>query len=338
MTKYKLAIASHSLGRAAVHDLPNKLDQAAKYGYEGIEVFFEDLEMIAKSFPGGVTSDNQILAAMYFKKLCTERNLAIICLQPFLFYEGLLDDEAHKKMIEKLHLWFKLAKALGTDIIQIPSNFLFDGSITGDKDKIVKDFREACELGIQETPVIRFAYESMAFSPYVSSWEDLWEVISLVDRPNFGCVLDTFHEAARGWADPSSITGKIENADEMLRLSLEKMVKVMDVKKVFYIQLADAEFMDPPISERHPWVSDANHPTRMTWSRNGRLFPFEEGGYLPVLEIAKAIIEGLGFEGWVSMELFSRSMAVPGLHVPEEHAKRGRESWDKLKRLMNLDG
>lgn len=338
MAKYKLAIASHSLGRAAVHDLPNKLDQAAKYGYEGIEVFFEDLEAIATSYPGGFTPENQILAAAFFKKLCDERNLTIVCLQPFLFYEGLVDEEAHAKMIEKLHLWIRLAKTLGMDIIQIPSNFLFDGSVTGDRDKIVKDLREACDLGLKETPPIRFAYESMAFSPYVSSWEDLWEIITLVDRPNFGCVLDTFHEAARGWADPSSHTGKIEDAGETLRLSLEKMVRVVDVKKVFYIQLADAEFMDPPITAGHPWVVDASHPPRMTWSRNGRLFPFEEGGYLPVLDIAKALIEGLGFEGWVSLELFSRSMAVPGSHVPEEHARRGRESWDKLKTLVNLDG
>jgi sugar phosphate isomerase/epimerase len=45
---YKLSIASHSLGHAAVHDLASKLDQAAKYGYEGIEVFFGDLELIAQ--------------------------------------------------------------------------------------------------------------------------------------------------------------------------------------------------------------------------------------------------------------------------------------------------
>jgi 4-hydroxyphenylpyruvate dioxygenase len=66
-------------------------------------------------------------------------------------------------------------------------------------------------------------------------------------------------------------------------------------------------------------------------------FAFEEGGCLPIVEITRAIIQGLGYKGWVSLELFSRSMAVPGEDVPEEHARRGRESWDELKRVFQLD-
>lgn len=333
---YKLAIASHSLGRAAVHKLSDKLDQAAKYGYKGIEVFFEDLETIAKTYPGGDTPENQMRAAALFKLLCDQRALRIVALQPFLFYEGLLDDQQHRRHIEKMQLWFKLAKILGTDLIQIPSNFLLDGSTTGDTTKIVKDLIEISDLGLNESPPIRFAYEAMAWAPHVSSWEDAWEVVSLVDRPNFGCVLDTFHIAAHAWADPTSPTGKTETADEDLKVSLEHMVRTVDVSKVFYIQIADAEFMDPPILPGHPWEADPVHPLKMTWSRNGRLFAFEEKGYLPVLDITKAVIEGLAYKGWISLELFSRSMAIPGTNVPAEHARRGRESWDRLKQILAL--
>jgi 4-hydroxyphenylpyruvate dioxygenase len=42
-------------------------------------------------------------------------------LQPFLNYDGLLDQKAHDVMIEKLHFWFKIAKVLGTEMIQVPS-------------------------------------------------------------------------------------------------------------------------------------------------------------------------------------------------------------------------
>jgi 4-hydroxyphenylpyruvate dioxygenase len=192
---YRLSIASHPLGRAAVHDLANKLNQAAKYGYEGVEVFFEDIETIAKSYPGGDNPDNQLRAAAYFRKLCDERKLTIIALQPFLFYGGILDDEEHKRLIEKVHLWFKIAKVLGTDTIQIPSNFSFDKPTTGEVDKIVKEMVEVSDLGLKESPVIKFAYEGMAWSPHVSSWENVWQFVKLVDRPNFGCVLDTFHIA-----------------------------------------------------------------------------------------------------------------------------------------------
>lgn len=58
----------------------------------------------------------------------------------------------------------------------------------------------------------------------------------------------------------------------------------------------------------------------------------DRGAYLPILPIVKALLEkeGLGFEGWVSFELFNRSMADPSPDVPHEHARRAGESWKKL--------
>jgi 4-hydroxyphenylpyruvate dioxygenase len=38
-----------SLGRAWVHNLPYKLDQAKANNLTGIEIFFEDLEYLARS-------------------------------------------------------------------------------------------------------------------------------------------------------------------------------------------------------------------------------------------------------------------------------------------------
>jgi 4-hydroxyphenylpyruvate dioxygenase len=91
---FKAAIASMSLGRAWVHKLPNKLDQAAAREFQGIEIFYEDLEFFAKEQSGLAESPskNSLLhAATTIKTLCDERNLVIIGLQPFLYYEGLLD-------------------------------------------------------------------------------------------------------------------------------------------------------------------------------------------------------------------------------------------------------
>ena len=56
------AICSHSLGRAWVHDLPSKLEEAARHGFD-IELFYEDLFYFAKEFPGGATPENHIKAA-----------------------------------------------------------------------------------------------------------------------------------------------------------------------------------------------------------------------------------------------------------------------------------
>ena len=83
------AISSLSLGRASVHDLPAKLLQAEKHGIEGIELFHEDLEYVAKALPGGLIPENEIQAAYFLRQLCDERSITIVCLQPFWYDEGI---------------------------------------------------------------------------------------------------------------------------------------------------------------------------------------------------------------------------------------------------------
>lgn len=331
----KPAIASMSLGRAWVNELPAKLGQAAAYGFSGVEIFYEDLEYLAKAQPGGeATVDNQLAAAHIIRDLCDERHLTVIGLQPFLFCEGLLDRKEHAAKIEKLKVWFRLAKILGTDVIQIPTNFLQEG-ITGDVDQIVKDMIEVADMGARETPVIKFAYENLAWGTFIDTWDGAWEIMAKVDRPNFGICLDTFNIAGRVWADPSSPSGKTPNADADLQASIAAMIRTVDVKKIFYVQVVDAERIQTPLVEGHPFHVKGQL-NRMSWSRNARLFAFEEdrGAYLPVLEVSKAFTapqpKGLGFDGWVSMELFSRTMAEKDPSVPEEHARRAAESWKKL--------
>jgi 4-hydroxyphenylpyruvate dioxygenase len=76
----------------------------------------------------------------------------------------------------------------------------------------------------------------------------------------------------------------------------------------------------------------------MSWSRNARTFAFEEdrGAYLPVEEVARTIIFGLNYRGWVSMELFSRTVAEPGEQVPKDHAQRGIAAWNKFVDRLQL--
>jgi 4-hydroxyphenylpyruvate dioxygenase len=333
---YKPAIASMSLGRAWVHDLPYKLDCAVANNFTGIEIFFEDLEYLARSesnLPPSASpsAEAQLHAASSIRKLCDERKLTIIGLQPFMHYEGLRDREEHKSRIEKLKLWFKIAKLLGTDIIQIPGNFLPPSEITGDLDIVVADLQEVADMGLKEEPTIKFAYENLCWSTYFDTWEKAYQLVERVDRSNFGMCLDTFNIAGRVYADPASPNGKTPHGEEEMKKSLEEMVKRVDVKKVFYIQVVDAEKMREPLVEGHAWYNE-DQPSRMSWSRNARLFAFEEGGYLPVLDVTRAIIEGLGYKGWVSMELFSRTMGEAGNEVPKEHARRARLTWEKLEK------
>jgi 4-hydroxyphenylpyruvate dioxygenase len=338
------AIASMSLGRAWVHDLEGKLKTASNVGFRGIELFYEDLEYFARAMPGyekieGTPPSAQLVAAATeIRKLCSHLKLTIIGLQPFLFYEGLIDRKEHAARIEKLHVWFEIVDALGVDIIQIPSNFLPASQLTGDTDAIVADMVEVAVLGANRANPIKFAYENLCWGTHIDTWEQAWEIVRLVDRANFGICLDTFNIAGRVWADPASPNGKTENADQVLDASLKKLVEIVDVSKVFYIQLVDAERQDSPLIEGHSYYAE-DQPARMSWSRNARCFMYESdrGAYLPVEKVAKAIVDGLGYKGWVSMELFSRTMSEPHPEVPIEHSTRAIRSWEKIVDALALD-
>jgi 4-hydroxyphenylpyruvate dioxygenase len=337
---YQPAIMSASLGRAWLHNLHYKIEQAAKAGFKGIEIFYEDLDYAAREASGrdSPSAEDILSAADRVHESCQAQGLEVIGLQPFLFYEGFKDREQQAKLIEKMKLWLQIAKRLETDTIQIPANFLPAEQLTDDLDIIAADLRQVADMGAAESPMIRFAYENLCWSTYIDTWEKLWEVVKRVDRPNFGMCLDTFNIAGRVWADPADATGKTQNADADLKQSLERMVAEVDLTKVFYIQVVDAERMESPLVSGHPFHVDGQ-PARMSWSRNARTFMYENdrGAYLPVEDIAKTIINGLGYRGYVSMELFSRTMAETGEHVPDEHAARGIAAWKKLQQRLHLE-
>lgn len=253
MTNFRPAILSASLGRAWLHDFEGRVQAAAKYGSEGIEIFYEDLEYLGKKLHGTdqLTDEHVLATAEHMREVLDQVDLTVICLQPFLFYEGLLDREEHARLIVKLNLWFKIAKILGTDTIQIPANFLPAEKLTGDLDVIVCDMLKVAELGQREEPPIRFGYESLCWSTHIDTWEKSWEIVQRVDRPDFGLCLDTFNTAGRVWADPTSPTGITPNADAELTASIDRMVNQLDVGKIFFIQVVDAEALDSPLVKGH---------------------------------------------------------------------------------------
>ncbi|KAK5698239.1 hypothetical protein LTR97_007200 [Elasticomyces elasticus] len=330
----KPAICSHSLGRAWVHDMPEKLDQAARYGFD-IELFYEDLYYIAKNLPGGPIPENQLAAAHLIRAMCDERGIAIVCLQPFMHYEGLRDRRKHAERIEEMKLWIEMAKALDTHIISIPSTFLSQEKMSGDLDLITEDLQEVADLGAPEG--IQFAYESLAWGTYSDSWEQSWKVVQLVDRPNFGLCLDTYNIAGRCYADPASADRRIRNAEAEVKASIERLVNTVDPNKIVYVQVVDAEYLADPLIEGHKYHVEGQ-PARMSWSRNCRLFYGEQdrGAYLPIHAILKAILVDLKFNGWVSAEMFNISLADWRPSVPEQHAHRAAISWEKIVSDFNL--
>ena len=332
---YKPAISSHSLGRAWVHDMPTKLDQAQRIGFD-VELFYEDICYIANDLPGGVTSENLIEAAKTVRELCIERGIRIVCLQPFMHYEGLRDRQHHARRVDEMRLWIRLAKILNTGIIAIPSTCLSEDEVSGDSAAIVADLREVADLAASAD--IQIAYEALAWGTYVDRWEHAWNVVEQVDRPNFGICLDTFNIAARVYADPSSTSRRTPNAEQDMKESLERLIRTVDVEKIAYIQVVDAEYLEQPLVEGHQFYNDSQR-ARMSWSRNCRLFYGEQslGAYLPIEAILKAILVDIGFQGWISAELFNSSLTNASPRVPEQHAQRAAESWRKIVEDFDLD-
>ena len=104
------------------------------------------------------------------------------------------------------------------------------------------------------------------------------------------------------------------------------------------MQVVDAERLWNSLTPEHS-IHVNGQPPRISWWRNARLFAFEKKGYLPVVDVLKAITddEGSGYKGWISPGLSSRTMADPRPNCPREHT-RGRESWENLVAIMGWKG
>jgi 4-hydroxyphenylpyruvate dioxygenase len=258
-----IAIASMSLGRAAHHDLETKLSAAAAAGFQGIELFYEDIKLPARAMTTGTFEENLHISAQRFRDLCDKYSLKIFVFQPFKNYDGLLSPKRHAEKIAKLRNWLKVAKILGTDMIQIPSMFHRDPQVaTGDEAKIVADLQEVADIGAEAG--VRFVYESMAWGAHTDTWQQAWRLTQMVDRQNFGMCLDTYQILAQTWADCTAESGLRENAEERLRRDVEEFLKEVPLEKVYYIQLSDASRMSPPLSESHEWWNPKMKPNMVS--------------------------------------------------------------------------
>lgn len=339
------AIATVSLGAAHLHSITAKIDAAAQNGQQALELFHDDLAEYAKCLRDQSQSregsadrsdrDYEIDAAHAIRDLCAQRGLKILALQPFRHYEGLRDLTKHAMRLDELRHWVQLCKILGEDLfILIPSSFLDPSEITGDRDRLVADLAQAADVAFP----VRIAYEALAWGTYINTWEDSWEIVVRANRPNLGVCLDTFNIAARLWADPTSPSGRLPaHADEDLQRSMARLVKEIPPQRVYMVQLADGEKVHP----QTPFLHASSLPKLLAWSRNARLFPCEEerGGYLPIQRVTEACLDGLGYTGWVSMEVFSRTTQETCPSVPYEHAARAKQSWERvLRRMEKNDG
>lgn len=308
-----------------------KLQQAAHQGFKGIEFFYEDLETFAAQSSGGASRLNILKGALRIRHLCTSLQLEIIALQPFWFYEGVLDEAEHNRLIDdKLRFWFEICHILHTDMILIPSNFLppdpetGEPRTTGNRRVIVSDLRQAADLGLAQSPPIRFSYEALAWGNHVDTWEQSWDIVRRVDRPNFGLCLDTFNIAARVYADPASASGMTYNGAKELQRSLARLRQTVDPKRVFLFQVVDGERLKAPLVMGHEWYV-AEQPSRMSWVSECKTVCLRRRGissgegHCP--NCLCSGIRGLGFDGIVLPH---------NLRPRPQYSLRPCTTWDRI--------
>ena len=182
--------------------------------------------------------------------------------------------------------------------------------------------------------MLKIGYEGLSWATR-NTWSSSWEVVRTVNRPNVGLIVDAFNVLAVEWADPYNPAGHgriystIEESVERLCVSLASMVASVPGDKIFFVQIGDAELVDPMVLQ--PFLPDPETPKLLPWSRGHRLYPYErsKGGYMPAQLVAAAII-ATGYKGPLSLEVFNNSLNVPGNDVPTHHAQRGITGLKKM--------
>jgi sugar phosphate isomerase/epimerase len=334
LDKIPVAYATPSLGMHPSHTVELKLQAASKAGFKGIEMGFDDLVSHADRHNPGFKGEDDIptllKSANELRALCANLNLEIICLQPFQDFEGALNENERESRFQRAEKYLTIMNELGTTMLQVGSTD--NPNTSGDYDVIAKDLAALCDLAVSKKPPCKIAYEPWCWGAHVNTWQQGWDVIQRVNRPNIGINLDTFQVPGREWADPESEDGLIQGYSEReltakFVASMGCLAESIPGDKIFYIQISDGLKMEPPIRPGHPAYKEGS-PARGQWSHAYRPLPFEDG-YLPWMTALRAFLK-TGFRGWSSMEIFEERQMKKDSSIPEEYAIKGMETWKKI--------
>jgi 4-hydroxyphenylpyruvate dioxygenase len=197
-TELRRGIATVCLSGA----LEDKLTAAAAAGFDGVEIFENDL--IASTW-----TPKQV------REHCDELGLSIDLYQPFRDFEAVPPDVLAANL-RRAELKFDLMEQLGTDTILVCSSVSPDA--VDDDDLAAEQLHALAERAGRRG--LRVAYEALAWGRFVSTYEHSWRIVRRAAHPALGLCLDSFHVLSRG-SDPAAI-------------------RTIPGEKIFFLQLADA--------------------------------------------------------------------------------------------------
>jgi 4-hydroxyphenylpyruvate dioxygenase len=159
--------------------LGEKLGAAAEAGFQGVEIFENDL-----TYFDGRPED--------VGRLADSLGLEIIALQPFRDFEG-LPEPARSKAFDRARRKFELMGRLGTPLLLVCSSISPDA--TDDMARVAADLHDLGELA--RTFGVTVGFEALAWGRHINDYRQAWEAVRRADHPNLGLILDSFHLLAR---------------------------------------------------------------------------------------------------------------------------------------------
>lgn len=186
--------------------LDGKLRAAAAAGFDGVEIFENDL----LAWPGTPREVGTLLR---------DNGLACPLFQPFRDYEG-LPPELRTRALQRMERKFDVMDELGTDLILLCSNC--SPQAGGDRARLLEDFTMLGDLAARRGK--RIGFEALAWGRHVFDHRDAWSLVRDVDHPSIGLILDSFHSLVR--KVPSASIGDVR------------------LEKLFFVQIADAPWLD----------------------------------------------------------------------------------------------
>jgi 4-hydroxyphenylpyruvate dioxygenase len=183
--------------------LPDKLEAAAAAGFDGVEIFENDL----LTFDGTPAEVRQ---------MATDLGLAITIFQPFRDFEAMPEPQRARNM-DRAERKFDTMQALGTDLILVCSSV--HALAIDDPARAAADLREMAERAAKRG--LRVCYEALAWGRHVNRWRQAWDIVRQADHPALGLCLDSFHTLSLG--------------DDLAGLA-----DTVPAEKLFFLQLADA--------------------------------------------------------------------------------------------------
>ncbi|MFF3846214.1 bifunctional sugar phosphate isomerase/epimerase/4-hydroxyphenylpyruvate dioxygenase family protein [Streptomyces sp. NPDC002328] len=188
--------------------LTEKLTAAARAGFDGVEIFENDL--LASP-----------LAPEEIRARCADLGLTIDLYQPMRDVEAVPEDEFARNL-RRARAKFALMNRLGADTVLVCSSV---SPLARDDDALAAgQLSRLADLARDHG--VRVAYEALAWGRHVSTYDHAWRIVEQAGHPALGTCLDSFHILSRS-SDPKDLEGIADIPGE----------------KIFFLQLADAPLL-----------------------------------------------------------------------------------------------